>query len=107
MTKKRLVHIERQIAMIKQELLDIDEMRPGSITRQYKNPKKRKGGFYQLSYTYRNKSKTEYVRARHVEGLKQQVNSYKRFKELIKRWIDLAIEYSKLKMEIANHGKLK
>ncbi|MEW5807190.1 MAG: DUF6788 family protein [Acidobacteriota bacterium] len=107
MAEKSLIHIERQIAMIKRELLDIDEMRPGSITRQYKNPKKREGGFYQLSYTHRNKSKTEYVRARDVEELKQQVHSYKRFKELIQRWIDLAIEYSKLKLERDNLGKLK
>ena len=52
MTQKRLLRIQQQVARIKQELLQIDEMRPGSLTRQYKNPKEKTGGFYQISYTY-------------------------------------------------------
>ena len=107
MTDKSLLKIEKQIDKIKQDLLNIGEMRPGSLTRQYKNPRKKAGGFYQLSYTHKNQSKTEYVRARYVEDLKQQINAYKRFKELVQEWIDLAIEYSKMKMERANQGKLK
>ncbi len=107
MTRSRLSNIEKQIANIKQELMEIRQMRPGSLTRQYKNPKNKTGGFYQLSYTHKMKSKTEYVRPYHVDNLKQQVNSYKRFKKLVENWIDLSIEYSKLAMDIANRGRLK
>lgn len=53
------------------------------------------------------KSKTEYVRPYYVDDLKQQINSYKMFKRLIEKWINLSIEYSKLKMVFVNRGELK
>lgn len=83
MTQKRLLRMQQQIARIKQELLQIDAMLPGSLTRQYKNPKEKTGGFYQISYTYKNKSRTEYVKAQHVNALKQQIADYKKLKKLI------------------------
>ena len=107
MTDKKLLQIEKQIAAIKQQLMKIGDMRPGSLTKQYKNPKEKKGGFYQISYTQKNKSKTEYVRPYHVKVLKNQIKSYKRWKMLVERWINLAIAYSKMKMDIANQRKLK
>jgi hypothetical protein len=107
MTNRKLLQIEKQITDIKQQLMDIGDMRPGSLTKQYKNPKDRKGGFYQISYTQKNKSKTEYVRPYHVKVLKTQIKSYKRWKMLVERWIELSIIHSKLKMDIANQTKLK
>jgi hypothetical protein len=91
MTNRKLLQIEKQITDIKQQLMDIGDMRPGSLTKQYKNPKDRKGGFYQISYTQKNKSKTEYVRPYHVKVLKTQIKSYKRWKMLVERWIELSI----------------
>ena len=107
MTDKSLLKIEKQIDKIKQDLMDIGEMRPGSLTKQYRNAKEKKWGFYQLSYTYKMKSKTEYVRVPHVDDLKKQINTYKQFKTLIELWIDLSIEHSKIKMELANRYLLK
>jgi len=107
MTDKKLLQIEKQIAHIKQQLMEIGEMRPGSLTKQYKNTKDKKGGFYQISYTQKNKSKTEYVRPYHVKALKQQISSYKKCKLLVERWVELSIVYSKLKMDISNQSKLK
>jgi len=46
-------------------------MRPGSLTKQRRNAKEKKWGFYQLSYTYKMKSKTEYVRSPHADDLKK------------------------------------
>ena len=42
MTDKSLLRIEKQIEKIKQKLLDIGEMRPGSLTKQYRNAKEKK-----------------------------------------------------------------
>jgi len=107
MTDKSLLKIEKQIDKIKQDLLDIGEMRPGSLTKQYRNAKEKKWGFYQLSYTYKMKSKTEYVRVPHVDDLKKQIDTYKRFKALVEKWIDLSIKHSKIKMELVNRNLLK
>ena len=67
---KKLDPIEKKIAKIKEELVRIGEMRPGSLTYQYQKPKEKKGGFYQISYTHRMKSKTEYVKVEFVQDLK-------------------------------------
>jgi hypothetical protein len=101
---KKLVVIEKKIAEIKQELQEIGEMRPGSLTYQYQKPKEKKGGFYQISYTYKMKSRTEYVKAEYVEDLRKQIETFKRFKELMQEWIDLAIHYSQMKIKLAKEG---
>ena len=99
MTQKRLKTIETQIAQIKQELLAIGEMRPGSLT-----PQRRKGcqhgAYYQLSYTHRMRGRTEYVRAQLAPMVKAQVEEFRRFKKLITRWASLALKHAQLKMAL-------
>lgn len=102
---RKLAEIEKKIAGIKHELQKIGEMRPGSLTYQYQKPKEKKGGFYQISYTYQMKSRTEYVKAEYVEDLRKQIETFKRFKELMRQWIDLAVHYSQLKIKLAKEGK--
>jgi hypothetical protein len=105
--QKKLDRIAKSIEKVKNELLQIGEMRPGSLTMQYHNPAKKLGGYYQISYTYKMKSRTEYVRPEFVEDLKAQVDNFKRFKTLTQKWADMAIEYSRLKMDIAKRSKDK
>ena len=100
MRKEKLFQIETRIAAVKQALQGIGEMRPGSLTRQYKDPKARTGGSHQLSYTHHMKSRSEYVRPRFVKALKGQIAEHKKFKKLINAWNDLAIEHSKLKINL-------
>jgi len=104
---KKLDLIGKKIQKVKDELLQIGEMRPGSLTMQYQKPAKKRGGYYQISYTYKMRSRTEYVRPEFVEDLKVQVDNFKRFKTLTQEWADLAIEYSRLKMDIAKRSKDK
>jgi hypothetical protein len=101
MSKSKLQQIENRITKIKNELMTIGEMRPGSITRQFKDPVKKIGGAYQISYTHRMKSRTEYVRPRFVKVLEKQVASFAKYKKLTQEWVDLAIEYSKEKIRLA------
>jgi hypothetical protein len=98
---RKLAQIEKKIARLKDELQEIGEMRPGSLTQQYQNRKEKKGGYYQISYTYQMKSRTEYVRPEFVDDLRQQVETFKRFKALVQQWIDLAMEHSHEKMALA------
>jgi hypothetical protein len=101
MQHKRLKTIEKQIRGVKRELGRIGPMRPGSLTCQYKSPKEKKGAFYQLSYTHNMKSRTEYVRKEFVRDLQYQIANYRRFRVLTKRWVDLAIEYSRESIALA------
>lgn len=99
MTTQDLNQLENEIQKIKNELRAIGEMRPGSLTLQYKVPAEKKGPYYQLSYTHNMRSRTQYVRPERVEEIRKQIEVYKRFKNLIKIWIGLAIEHSQVKMK--------
>ena len=105
MSEKKLKQLENQIQKIKDELWEIGQMRPGSLTVQYKDPKEKKGPYYQLSYTHKMRSRTQYVRVEFVDEIHQQIEVYKRFKKLIENWIDLAIEHSQIRMKQAKRVK--
>lgn len=49
---KQVKQIEARISRIKQALDQLGPMRPGSISRQFRNPQERKTPFYQISYTH-------------------------------------------------------
>jgi hypothetical protein len=99
MTAKRLRHIENRIWEIKKQLQAAGEMRPGSLTCQYQFPQQKKGAYYQISYTHKMKSRTDYVQPLFVDQLQKEIAMFKIFKKLVDEWVGLAIEYSKLKIE--------
>jgi len=91
--------IERQIEQVKKQLLELGEMRPGSLSRQ----KRDRGGLYhQLSYRHRGKSRTEYVRPKLVPMVRGHIDTYRQFRRLIDRWTTLAIELCRLRMKQEN-----
>lgn len=100
MGKENLSQIQTKIEAIKRELQTIGDMRPGSLTKQYKVPKDKIGPFYQISYTHKMRSKTNYVRPQFVKKLKAEIKAYKRFKYLVEKWVDLAITRSQLAMKL-------
>ena len=104
MSQKRIQQIEQRIDRIKRALLEIGPMRPGSLTRQYKDRKNKTGAYWQISYTRQMKSRTEYVREEWVPAIRRQIATHKRFKRLIDQWVDLDIERSKLTMQIVEPG---
>jgi len=97
---QELIHLEDEIRKIKEELLALTDMRPGSLTRQYHDRQNKKGGFWSLSYTYKMKGRTEYVRPEHVREIRRQITQFKKFKTLTARWVDLALELCRRKREM-------
>ena len=93
MVKQNLMFFDKKIQKIKEKILAIGNMRPGSLTKQI--PKNGKKGYYQISYTYKMKSRTEYVKPADVLKIRNEIKEYKRFKLLIQQWLDLAIQKSK------------
>jgi len=112
MEAKRLHHIEKRIREIKKQLQATGEMRPGSLTCQYQFPQQKRGAYYQISYTHKMKSRTDYVQPLFVDQLRKEIAAFKEFKKLVDEWVGLAIEYSKLsrkkrKYQIRKLGTLK
>ena len=88
--------IENRIKEIKKELQQLGDLRPGSLTKQYKKPKEKEGAFYQINYTHLMKSRSDYVKKEFVNEMKKQTKEFKKMKALIEEWVDLGIKQSKI-----------
>ena len=97
----QLRRVEEQIENLKRAVLALGPMRPGSLTRQYREPKARRRPFYQISYTYRMRSRSEYVKKENLRALRKETANFKRFKKLINRWIELALKASRMRVREA------
>ena len=100
MQAKSLASFDRRIQSIQTQLAHLGPMRPGSLTRQYRRPQQQQGAYYQLSYTYQMKSQTEYVPKRQVATVRKEITAYQRYKKLTAQWIDLALQRSRLRMQL-------
>jgi hypothetical protein len=100
MQAKSLQACDRQIQRIQTQLTQLGPMRPGTLTRQYRQPERQQGPYYQLSYTYQMKSHTEYVPKRQVALVRKEIAVYQRYKKLTAQWIDLALQRSRLRMQL-------
>jgi len=106
-----LSEIERRLEGIPRRLIQLGPMHPGSLGEQYnvcgksgcrcKDPQnpQRHGPYYQLSYRWRGKSTTRFVRPEHVAGMRRKVANYKRFRELVNEWVDLEVERERAERE--------
>ena len=99
--------LEREITKIKRQIVQLDDLRPGTLSEQYNvcgtpgcrckaSPPRKHGPYYQLSLTRRGKSKTRFVRRDELATIKKQIKNYATLRELVDRWIDLATELSEL-----------
>ena len=48
--------------------------------------------YYQLSFTWRGKGRTGFVRTEHLAEVRQKLANYKRFRELTDDWVDLVVD---------------
>ena len=83
--------IERKIEHLKQQLAGLGPMHPGSLSEQYnvcgklgcrckdpKNPQKH-GPYYQLSFTWRGKGRTLFVRAERLAEMREKARQLQTF----------------------------
>ena len=116
MKTKSVKILQRRIERIKTKLTMIGAMRPGSLSKQYNicgnptcrckdkdNPKKH-GPYYQLSYTHKGKSKTEFVRKGMEKQVKNELRNYREFKQLTQEWVDLSLEIASLRRRESGSG---
>ncbi len=88
-----------RIARIKRDLSELGAMRPGSISRQYREPKEKRRPFWQISYTHRMKSRSEYVRPENLAALRRETATHRRFRLLVERWVDASLKLSQLRAD--------
>src|SRR5206468_7889004 len=102
--------LEERIQSIKREIVALGDLRPGALSMQYNicgNPSCRckaappikHGPYPQVSFTWRGKSTSQFVREDDVQEVRQQLANYHRLRELVDEWIGLALELSRLRLK--------
>lgn len=108
--KQRIAAIEVQIGKIKQQLVGLTELRPGTLSRQYTVcgspgcrckavPPHKHGPYNHLSYTRHGKGGTRLIKKEDLTLVRTAVANYARLRRLVDRWVDLATELSDLKLQ--------
>lgn len=101
--------LEKRIQKIKQQLVELGDLRPGALSQQYNvcgkprcqckaTPPLRHGPYYQISFTRQGKSTTQFVRKPDVEDVQQQLANYRQLRTLVEEWIGLSAELSALRL---------
>ena len=101
-TRKRVQHLEEQIAHIKNDLLALGPLHPGSLTRQYnvcgkagcrcKDPAhpRRHGPYYKVSYVYRSRFTSRFVPQHQAKAVRAELANYKQMRKLIEAWVGIS-----------------
>ena len=108
--ERRLRTLEAQIEKIKEEIVSIGDLRPGSLSKQYnvcgkakcgckEDPPRKHGPYYQLSFTRKGRSGTKFVKKHQVTTVKRQLKNYARLRTLVDRWIELSTELCQLNLD--------
>jgi hypothetical protein len=107
--------IDNRIKAIKNEIAALGPLHPGSISRQYNvcgnatcrckaDPAERHGPYYQLSYGYRRKSTSTFVRESALAAVEHQLRTYERLRALVDEWVGLSIDHARL-LRVARQQK--
>jgi hypothetical protein len=102
--------LEARIDQLKQAVVGLGDLRPGKLSQQYNvcgkaecrckaDPPQKHGPYYQLSFTRKGKSSSQFVRKEDLAVVRRQLRNYQRLRELIDRWIALGMELSRLKLQ--------
>ena len=102
--------LETKIQKIKAEIMALGlELQPGLLTQQYNvcgspgcrckaDPPQKHGPYYQLSFTRKGKSRTQFVRRHDLSLVEEQVRNYQLLKKLTDRWVALGMALSRLRL---------
>ena len=99
--------LERRIATLKAQLMTLGDLRPGSLSEKYNvcgtagchckaDPPRKHGPYYQVSFTWQGRSKSQFVRREQVARVRQHLRNYQRLRTLVEQWIAAGLELSRL-----------
>src|SRR6516165_8873554 len=101
--------LEKRIQKIKQEIGEVGDLRPGTLSQQYNvcgspgcqckaSPPIKHGPYYQISFTRHGKSSSQFVREEDLKEVQRQLDNYRRLRELVDEWISLSAQLSALRL---------
>jgi len=101
--------LDGKIAKLKAALMTLGDLQPGSLSEQYNvcgtpgchckaDPPRKHGPYYQVSFTWQGRSKSQFVRREHVATVRQHLRNYQRLRALVEQWIAAGLELSRLRL---------
>jgi len=101
--------LKNRIQKIKQQIAALGDLRPGALSQQYNicgnpscqckaTPPVKHGPYYQISFTWKGKSTTQFVRDDDVPEARRQLENYRQLRELVEQWVTLSLELSRLRV---------
>jgi hypothetical protein len=100
---KTATELAATLERIKRELMNLGPMRPGSLSRQYRDPETKNRPFHQISYTYKGRGKSEYVRAENLAQIRRETANFKRFRKLVEQWVELSLKSSQMRVRYSGN----
>jgi hypothetical protein len=111
-TTGRQAQLAVKIAKLKQELLRLGDLRPGTLSEQYNvcgkagcackaDPPRKHGPYYQVSFTWHGHSHTQFVRRENLAATRQQLRTYERLRALVDAWVAAGLELAALRFGTA------
>ena len=98
--------LEKKILKLKQQLVSIGSMRPGSMSKQKRRARGTDyGEYWYLSYTFKKRGYTEYIPPELEKQIRDEIANYRRFKELSEELVEASIELSRLLIKQALEEK--
>ena len=111
-TPQKIKQLQQRIAAIKTALVNLGDLHPGSLSKQYnvcgkpscrcKDPRRprRHGPYYQLNYVFRGKKTSLFIPSGRVTKLRAQLKNYKTLRRSTDQWIALALQVARLQRKL-------
>lgn len=94
--------LESKIEKIKSKIAAIGDIRPGSLSKQWRKSKGESyAEYWQLSYTFKGRGHTDYVPTDCAKQVQAETKNHKRLKELVDEWVELSVALSKARIKSA------
>lgn len=101
--------LEKRIEMIKRQIAELGDLRPGALSKQYNicgtpkcrckaDPPVKHGPYYQISFTRHGKSSSQFVREEDLIEVQQQLENYRLLRDLVDEWVTLSAQLSSLRL---------
>ena len=101
--------LQDRIRKIKRQLASLGDLRPGALSQQYNicgnpscrckaTPPVKHGPYYQISFTWKGRSTTQFVRDEDVQEARRHLDNYRQLRDLVEEWVTLSLELSQLRI---------
>ena len=111
-TAQTIQQTQQRIAAIKAALVDLGDLHPGSLSKQYnvcgkpgcrcKDPRhpRRHGPYYQLNYVFRGRKTSLFIPSGQVAKLRAQLANYKSLRRSTGQWIAQALRLAQMRRKL-------